>query len=493
VDAKSLALLEFPAIRTRLADATGFAPSRRLAEAHEPSSDPVVVERWLEETSQARAFVAERPGVGIAGARDIGPAIERAARGGRLEPAQLLEVGDTLRAAAGLRDALAEDRRPLLRDLGRAIQPLPSLRSTLERSVDPGGELLDTASARLGGLRRAVRVAYERLRTRLEQMVHSADLGGALQEPIVTLRNGRYVVPVRADARSRVKGIVHDASGSGQTLFVEPLVAVEMGNAWREAQLAEQVEIERILDELSTLVGSAAPALRDTLDALARFDFWSARARLAEEMDATRAETGERLEIVLLGARHPGLSGRVVPIDVRLGGDVRALVITGPNTGGKTVSLRTLGLLACMHQAGLHLPAEAGSRLPVLRNVFADIGDEQSIRRAGGSHHPLRRAEGLRSRHAGGEQRLGRVRPGDAQPHLSPADRPSGREPGVRHRRAAGSAPSDRGRGPLQAHRGRGGVRGDARLHPRGGHPGPGCPGPGARGRGQGGRGAPRR
>ncbi|MBP1704971.1 MAG: mutS2 [Chloroflexi bacterium] len=379
MDRKSLALLEYPAVRARLAAATGFAPSRRLAEAHEPSPDPVLVERWLEETSQARAFLAERPGVGIAGARDIGAATERAARGGRLEPAQLLEIGETLRAAAGLRDALAEDRRPLLRDLSRAIQPLPSLRSTLERSVDPAGELLDTASARLGGLRRAVRLAYERLRARLEQMVHSAELGGALQEPIVTLRNGRYVVPVRADARSRVKGIVHDASGSGQTLFVEPLFAVEMGNAWREAQLAEQAEVERILDELSALVGSQAPALRDTLDALARFDFWSARARLASEMDATRAETGDRPEIILLGARHPGLAGRVVPIDVRLGGEFRALVITGPNTGGKTVTLRTIGLLALMHQAGLHVPAETGSRLPVLRDVFADIGDEQSI------------------------------------------------------------------------------------------------------------------
>ena len=379
MDAKSLALLEYPVVRARLAAATGFGPGRRLAEAHEPSPDPVVVERWLEETAQARGLLAERPGVGIAGARDIGPAIERAARGGRLEPAQMVEIAETLHAAGRLHDALAEDRRSLLRELARAIHPLPALRSTLERSVDPTGELLDTASARLGGLRRAVRLAYERLRTRLEQLVHSADLGAALQEPIITLRNGRYVVPVRADARSRVKGIVHDASGSGQTLFVEPLVAVEMGNAWREAQLAERAEVERILDELSALVGSQAPLLRETLDALARFDFWSARARLAAEMDATRAETSGRPEIILLGARHPGLTGRVVPIDVRLGGEYRALVVTGPNTGGKTVTLRTIGLLALMHQAGLHLPADAGSRLPVLRDVFADIGDEQSI------------------------------------------------------------------------------------------------------------------
>jgi DNA mismatch repair protein MutS2 len=187
------------------------------------------------------------------------------------------------------------------------------------------------------------------------------------------------VVPVKAEARSRVKGIVHDASGSGQTLFVEPLVAVELGNTWREAQVAEHEEIARILDELSALVGANAPALRETLDALARFDFWAAKAQLAGDMGAVRAETNDRAEVELLSARHPGLTGRVVPIDVRLGGDYTALVVTGPNTGGKTVTLRTLGLLALMHQAGLHVPAAAGSRLPVLRDVLADIGDEQSI------------------------------------------------------------------------------------------------------------------
>jgi DNA mismatch repair protein MutS2 len=162
-------------------------------------------------------------------------------------------------------------------------------------------------------------------------------------------------------------------------MFVEPLVAVELGNAWREAQVAEAAEVERILDELSAVVGGQADPLDETLDALARFDFWSAKARLAAEMDATRAEPAGRPEIILRGARHPGLAGRVVPIDVELGTDFRALVVTGPNTGGKTVTLRTIGLLALMHQAGLHVPADPGTRLPVLRDIFADIGDEQSI------------------------------------------------------------------------------------------------------------------
>jgi DNA mismatch repair protein MutS2 len=379
MDAKSITLLEFPLVRERLANVTGFPPGRRLAEELAPVADPVLVEIGLEETSQVRALLAEHPSAGIGGAHDIGPAVVRAARGGRLDAAQFASIAQTLEAASRLRDILAEDRRPLLHDLARSLHPLPALRSTLERSFDPTGELLDTASPRLGALRRATRIAYERLRSRLEQLVHSSEVGPALQDPIVTLRNGRYVVPVRADARSRVKGIVHDASGSGQTLFVEPLIAVELGNAWREAQLAEAVEVERILDELSALVGSQADALRETLDALARFDLWSAKARLAEEMDAVRAETATRPEISLKGARHPGLSGRVVPIDVELGADFRALLVTGPNTGGKTVTLRTIGLLVLMHQAGLHVPAEPGSRLPVLRDVFADIGDEQSV------------------------------------------------------------------------------------------------------------------
>ena len=378
MDPRSIALLEFPQVRERLAEKTSFPPSRRLAEALEPSSDPVIVARGLDETDQTRSMLSERPGVGVGASHDIGPAIERASRGGRLDPAQFLELADTLDATGRLQTALADDRRPLLHALARELHALPAIRSTLARSFDPAGELLDTASPRLGGLRAAVRVAYDRLRRRLESLVGS-ELGGALQDPIITLRNGRYVVPVKAEARARVKGIVHDASGSGATLFVEPLVAVELGNAWREAQVAAQEEIDRILDELSALVGANADELRETLAALARFDLWAAKAQLAADMDGTRAETADRPEVVLLGARHPGLAGRVIPIDIRLGDGYTALVVTGPNTGGKTVTLRTLGLLSLMHQAGLHVPAETGSRLPVFRDVFADIGDEQSI------------------------------------------------------------------------------------------------------------------
>jgi DNA mismatch repair protein MutS2 len=378
-DARSREILEYPLVVGRLAALAAFSPSRRLAHALEPSSDPIVVRQLLDQTDEARAFLADRPDTGVAGARDIEPHLKRATRGGRLAGDELLEILDTLVAAARLSDALRNERRPLLHGLAREIATLPALRNRLEASVDPTGELLDGASPTLGGLRRQVRVAYERLRNRLEQMVHGSELSGALQDPIITLRNGRYVIPVRADAKGRVKGIVHDQSASGQTLFIEPLAVMELGNAWREAQLAVEREEERIFDELSALVASQGEVLGATLDALARFDLWSARARLAEQMDAVRAGDAEHGEVELLSARHPGLSGRVVPIDIRVGGEYRALVITGPNTGGKTVTLRTLGLLALMNQSGLHVPAAPGSRLPIFSDVFADIGDEQSV------------------------------------------------------------------------------------------------------------------
>jgi DNA mismatch repair protein MutS2 len=377
VDARSIALLEFPLVRERLADLTSFGPSRRLAEALEPTADPVIVERGLDETDQARALLQERSDLGVGGARDIGPAVGRARRGGRLDPLQLLEIATTLEAGARLAAGLGDDRRPLLRSIARDLHPLPHVRSTIERSIDPAGELLDTASPTLGGLRSAVKVAFDRMRRRLDALVGS-ELAGALQEPIVTLRNGRYVVPVKAEARGRVKGVVHDASGSGQTLFVEPLVVVELGNAWREAQAAVAEEEGRILDELSRLVAASAEELEETLATLARFDLWSAKAQLAATMDGVRAETSASV-VDLASARHPGLTSRVVPIDIRVGDGYRALVITGPNTGGKTVALRTTGLLCLMHQAGLHVPAAPGSRLPICSDVLADVGDEQSI------------------------------------------------------------------------------------------------------------------
>ena len=396
-----------------------------------------------------------------------------------------------------------------------------ALRTRLEASVDPTGEVLDTASPALGGMRRAVRVAHERLRSRLEALIHS-EVASALQEPIITLRNGRYVVPVRAEARSRVKGIVHDQSGSGQTIFVEPLIAVEMSNAWREAELAAQAEEERVLDELSAHVSADADALEADLDALARFDLWMCRARLAEELDAVRPTLASEQRVSLLSARHPGLEGEVVPIDIHLGDGYTALIITGPNTGGKTVALRTVGLLALMLQSGMHLPVAPGSIMPIFSDVLADIGDEQSVAQSlstfsghlrtitrivdaadagtlvlldelGAGTDPTEGsalAQSLldhfirtgslvvatthyaeiktyahneeRARNASVDFDLATLRP-----DLPSLDRTAGHQPGVRHRRAAGPAAGARGRRPLASVGSAAGVRDDAGFDPR--------------------------
>ena len=310
MDERSTRSSSIPEVRARLASYAAFAPSRRLAEALTPSPDPVIVRRRLDETDEARWLLGERPDIGIGGARDVGAHVERAARGGRLEPTELLAIGETLNAASRLTDGLREQPKPLLHDLYRSIAPLPTLRVRLETAIEPGGQIADAASPQLGGLRRAVRIAYERLRSRLEQLVHS-ELAGALQEPIITLRNGRYVIPVRADAKGKVRGIVHDQSGSGQTLFIEPLVAVELGNAWREAQLAVKRRRSASSTSSRRWSGAQRDALRETLEALARFDFWLAPG-------ATRRGAGRRpcreprdeQVVELLSARHPGLVGR---------------------------------------------------------------------------------------------------------------------------------------------------------------------------------------
>ncbi len=240
--------------------------------------------------------------------------------------------------------------------------------------------MLDSASSDLAAIRRRMRTAQDRVRERLNAMLRSTEMAGLIGEAIVTVRAGRYVIPVRAEAKGRVKGIVHDQSASGATLFVEPLSVVELNNTWTQAILDEEREIERILDEVSRDVEARAEGLRVSLDALARADLWMARARLGAEMDAVRpAVVSDAIE--LLSARHPLLGEGAVPIDLRIGErfGYRAMVVTGPNTGGKTVSLKTLGLLVLMHQAGLRIPAAEGARLPVFTQVMADIGDEQSI------------------------------------------------------------------------------------------------------------------
>jgi DNA mismatch repair protein MutS2 len=379
-DASTLRALEFDAIVEQLAGRTSFDPSRELALATVSVADAAHVGLLQDQTDEADRLLADQAQTSIGGARDIRAALERAGRGGRLTPAELLEVGETLDATDRFATRLKAWRGPHLSEVRELLDPAPELAARIARSVDDGGEILDTASAELAAVRKRLRTAQERVRERLNAMLRSSAMAGIIGEAIVTLRAGRYVIPIRAEAKGRVKGIVHDQSASGATLFIEPLTVVELNNKWTEASLAAAREEERILDELSRMVEGRVAPLRNSLSALARADLWLARARLGTEMGGVRPTVAEDAA-ELLSARHPLLGDSAVPIDVRLGDrfGYRALVVTGPNTGGKTVSLKTLGLLSLMHQAGLRVPAADGARLPVFRRVMADIGDEQSI------------------------------------------------------------------------------------------------------------------
>jgi DNA mismatch repair protein MutS2 len=372
--------LEFAAIVQRLATLTAFEPSRELATGLRPLADAAHVALLHDQTDEAAQLLEDQVQASIGGARDVRAAFDRAARGGRLTPADLLDIAATLEATARFAARLSAWRGPHLVELRGELDPAPDLADRIARSVDEAGEILDSASAALAAIRKRLRTAQDRVRDRLNAMLRSTQLAGVIGEPIVTMRAGRYVIPIRAEAKGRVKGIVHDQSASGATLFVEPLTVVELNNTWTEATLAEQREEERILDELSAAVEARAESLRTSLGALAKADLWLARARLAHAMDAVRPAIAEDA-VELLSARHPLLTTDAVPIDLRLGDrfGYRALVVTGPNTGGKTVSLKTLGLLSLMHQAGLRVPAADGARLPVFSRVMADIGDEQSI------------------------------------------------------------------------------------------------------------------
>ncbi|MDP9249805.1 MAG: endonuclease MutS2, partial [Chloroflexota bacterium] len=379
-DASTLRALELALVIEQLAALTAFAPSRELATATLPVADESHVGLLQDQTDEAARLVDEQAQASVGGARDIRAALERASRGGRLTPTELLDVAATLHATGQFAARLADWHGPHLRGVREALDEAPELRTRIERSVDEAGEILDSASNALASIRKRLRTAQDRVRDRLNTMLRSSDLAGVIGEAIVTLRAGRYVIPIRAEAKGRVKGIVHDQSASGATLFVEPLGVVELNNAWTQATLDEAREEERILDELSHAVEMRGESLLASMQAMARADLWMARARLGMQMDGVRPQAAEDA-VELLSARHPLLGPGAVPIDLRLGErfGYRALIVTGPNTGGKTVSLKTLGLLALMHQAGLRVPAAEGARLPVFRRVMADIGDEQSI------------------------------------------------------------------------------------------------------------------
>lgn len=397
---EALQKLEFGEIVRRLSTHCQYSVAAVRALELTPSADRKIVRGRLDVTAEASDLLVQFPEMSVGGARDIRDLLEKAEKGGRLVPAELLTVTDTLRAGRELRRLFlrlpdAADRYPHLLEFAEAIENFSPLETDLNRSIGPRGDVLDGASPELSQLRRAVRVAHSRLMDRLNSFVSGGRFGSALQENIITIRDGRYVVPVKAEARGLIRGIVHDTSASGHTLFIEPFDVVELNNRWREQQLAEEREVERILDDLSQKVGGHADALRRMIEAIASIDLAMAKARLASAMQATRPRLhepdgprdgrrdnpGHSTHLLRLdAARHPLLDPRsVVPLTVELGRDFRVLLITGPNTGGKTVALKTIGLLTLMAQSGLYIPANDTSVVSVFSDIYVDIGDEQSI------------------------------------------------------------------------------------------------------------------
>ncbi|MEX2159343.1 MAG: endonuclease MutS2 [Dehalococcoidia bacterium] len=390
MDDHTLRVLEFDKVLARLAKLTSFAVGRELALELRPSTARDEVVRRQRQTAEARRLRERQPRAGLGGARDVRTQADKASRGGVLQTQELLDVASTLESAGSLRAMVqrVRDELPLLSELSSQLEPLPELVAEINRSIDQRGEITDAASPKLSSLRRNVRIAHGRLHERLQDILHSPRYREAIQEPIITLRDGRYVIPIKADQRGSVRGTVRDVSASGATLFMEPLELVDLGNTWRELQIEEEHEVERVLRELSGLVGESADAILDTVAALGEIDLALAKARLGDELDAVELPHADDTQawiidapgvLHLLNARHPLLTGDIVPIDVTVADEYTTLLITGPNTGGKTVALKTAGLLTLMAQAGLPVAADRGSTVPVFESIYADIGDEQSI------------------------------------------------------------------------------------------------------------------
>ncbi|MGC9394630.1 MAG: endonuclease MutS2 [Anaerolineae bacterium] len=389
--------LEYPAILKRLAQYTDFSGGAELALALLPTSDYREARERLALTREARQLLQSRPDFALGGVHDIRPLAERAEHGVTVQPGDFLQARDTLAGAAHVRRALTqlEAQFPGLADIAWRIHPLANLVEAIVRVLDDRGEIRDNASPELARIRRNLRVAQDRIQDRLRRLIASPEVARYLQESLITRREGRFVIPVQSDFRGHVQGIVHDRSSSGATLFMEPTQIVELNNSLRELSIAEEEEVYRLLRELSAQVAQNSDEITATVDALAEIDLTFAKARYAEETQAVEPELVPVADappapkddnvhpgtvVHLPGARHPLLDPEtVVPVNVELDDETHVLVITGPNTGGKTVSLKTVGLLTLMAQAGLHLPADPGVKLSCFETVVADIGDEQSI------------------------------------------------------------------------------------------------------------------
>jgi len=390
---RNLELLEFHKIREILAGFTSFSASRELAVDLAPLSNEEDVRLRLSQSAEARRLLSLSPDFHIGEVVDIREMVKMAARGKVLDPKSLLEIRKTLAAARKLKKHLMnlQEELPLLSSLAGDIVALDQIEKDIDNCLSPNGDLLDTASSKLASVRRRMREVRQELLTHLQAIVTSPRGRKIAQEPIVTEREGRYVIPVKVECRRQIRGIVHDVSNTEATVFVEPWTTTETQNELRELVAAERDEIERILQTLSAEAGAFQIEIARNIELIAEIDLALAKARYAREARATEPiivaavrNTGAKGDepdgvLRLVEARHPLLGKKAVPLSVEIGRDCSVLVITGPNTGGKTVALKTIGLLSLMALAGLPIPAQAESRIPFLSGIYADIGDEQSI------------------------------------------------------------------------------------------------------------------
>ena len=379
---RSLRVLEFHKIRAELSKYCVSDMGKEKCEALVPTNRIADVRRMQQETEEARVVLTYLGGTPMIPFADVRASLHLAEIGSALSPRALLDIAACLRAARAARDALVTDRdnTPMLTANASRLSTNRTLEQAIGDAILSEEEIADRASPELFTIRRKMRSCNERVRERLNGMIHSPTTQKYLQEAIITMRADRYVLPVKQEYRSMVPGIVHDQSATGATIFVEPMAVVEIGNELKQLIASEKAEIDRILRALSAQVAPDAAAIADNLAILAQLDFAFAKASLAREMMACEPKVNDEGRIDIRRGRHPLIDPqKVVPLDIRLGADFTTLIITGPNTGGKTVTLKTTGLFTLMAQSGLQVPAEHGTELAVFDDVFADIGDEQSI------------------------------------------------------------------------------------------------------------------
>ncbi len=379
---RNLRVLEYPKILERMASLTVTPMGRERALQLTPSGDASIVNRRQAETEEAGMVLAYNGSNPIAYFTDVREFLKLAKIGSTLSAKALLQVGDAMKASRQVRSALVTDREdtPILRQIGSLLYTNRRLEEDIFDAILSEDEISDHASGELADIRRHIRILNDRIRDKLSSLIHGSAAQKYLMDAIITMRNGRYVVPVKAECRGSVPGIVHDQSGTGSTLFIEPMAVVEAGNELKQWALKEKAEIERILAAFSQEIAPDADLIADSLTSLAEIDMIFARAALGRSMRAVPPKLNTEGRINLIRARHPLIDPeKVVPSNLWLGTDFTTLVITGPNTGGKTVTLKTAGLLCLMAQSGMQIPAAYGSELSIFDEVFADIGDEQSI------------------------------------------------------------------------------------------------------------------